>query len=90
MQLAEFEALIDNKIGPEAYEKIETVYMWHPSISDTKGKEQIAYLYTEFEMQVIEDMLPRAQKLMNIKMQVDALKVQIRTLEKTAMKISNL
>ena len=35
---------------------IEYVYMYHPSISNVDGKEQIAYLYVQFGMQIIQDM----------------------------------
>lgn len=86
----EFENLVDNVISPEVFEKINTVYVWHPSISDTKGKDQVAYLYINFEMQVIEDMLPRAQKIMELEQKISNCKTRIRELEIEKNKIANL
>ena len=44
------------------YETIETVYAFHPAISEVRGKEQITWLYTTLGMTVINDMLARAIK----------------------------
>ena len=56
-----------NKWNPEVkeptaieYENIEYVYTWHPSIDSVKGKDQIAYLYVNFGMRVIYDMITTA------------------------------
>lgn len=42
------------------YWAIETVYAFHPSIDEVKGKEQIAYLVVNFGYRIIADMLPTA------------------------------
>ena len=39
---------------------IETVYTWHPAISETKGKDQTAQLFNQFGMSIINDMLKTA------------------------------
>ena len=44
------------------YEIIEVVYAFHPSISEVRGKEQIAWLYATLGMAVIHDLLPRVIK----------------------------
>jgi hypothetical protein len=44
------------------YEIIETVYMYHPSI---QTKEDIAYLYVNFGMSIIYDMLKRSEIIRN-------------------------
>ena len=49
-------------ISDSDYEIIETVYAFHPAISDVRGKEQIAWLYTTLGMAVINDMLPLSIK----------------------------
>ena len=41
---------------------IEEVYMWHPSIRNTSGKDEVAELYKSFGMTIFHDMLPRAKK----------------------------
>ena len=43
------------------YALIERVYTFHPAISETEGKRQIAELYVNFGMVLIMDMLPRAE-----------------------------
>ena len=48
-------------LSREEYTTIEYVYNYHPSIDAVKGKEQIAYLYTNFGMRVVYDMLPTAK-----------------------------
>ena len=45
------------------YEVVETVYTFHPSISNTEGKNEIAYLYVNFGMRIILDMLPTAKEM---------------------------
>lgn len=52
----------DNKRPTEAeYKLIEYVYMFHPAIGEVEGKEQIAMLYLNFGMSLIQDMKPRAE-----------------------------
>ena len=43
------------------YKLIEYVYQFHPAISAINGKGQIARLYVEFGMSIIQDMKPRAE-----------------------------
>lgn len=43
------------------YSIIEKVYTFHPAISETEGKRQIAELYVNFGMALIVDMVPRAE-----------------------------
>ena len=45
------------------YSIIEYVYTWHPAIDAIKGKEQIAYLYVNFGMRLIKDMVDTATKM---------------------------
>lgn len=49
------------KVTNEEYEIIEQVYTFYPAISETRGKEQFAYLYVNFGMSIIRDMEARAQ-----------------------------
>ena len=43
------------------YALVERVYTFHPAISETEGKRQIAELYVNFGMVLSMDMLPRAE-----------------------------
>ncbi len=66
MYKQEFEARLEDMVGhvmrvsDEDYDVIEKVYTFHPSISETDGKNQIARLYLEYGMSIIRDMEPRA------------------------------
>jgi hypothetical protein len=63
MMKNEFEDRIGNPVSDEEYGTIEYVYTWHPAITETGGKTQIADLYTNYGMTVIEDMVERAGKM---------------------------
>lgn len=63
MMKAEFEKLAGIMVSSDEYEQIETVYMWHPLIDNVKGKEQIVQFWN---LGVIRDMLPRAERLQAI------------------------
>lgn len=63
MMKPEFEDRIGHSISDEEYSTIEYVYTWYPTISETEGKAQIAKLYTDFGMPLIEDMVERAGKM---------------------------
>ncbi len=52
-----------NDITTDDWHKISTVYIWHPMISNTKGKSEIAALYNVGNMGIINDMLPTAEEL---------------------------
>jgi len=62
MTKQEFRALTKRDFTDEEYEIIEIVYTFHPSISETEGKMQIANLFDNFGFRVIADMLPTAVK----------------------------
>ena len=55
MTKQEFEQRLGWAVSENEYRKIETVYTFHPSISETAGKDQITYLYKTFGMRIIED-----------------------------------
>lgn len=74
----------------EEYDKIEYVYAWHPSISETgcEGKDQIAALYSTYGMRIILDMLPTAKKceglreeLRAVSMRADRIKEDLKALK---------
>lgn len=62
MQKQEFEERIERTVTDEQYKVIEEVYMWHPSIRNTSGKDEVVELYKSFGMTIFHDMLPRAKK----------------------------
>ncbi len=78
MMKSEFEKLIGKEVTPEDYEKIETVYNFHPSIDNVKGKEQISSLYLSGGMGVIGAMLPGARfaRLVDNELQLMRLEIE--------------
>ena len=60
MMKEEFEKFVGETVSTEDYNVIETVYIWHPSISEVSGKDQISSIYRQFGMPVIHDMLETA------------------------------
>ncbi len=60
MTKAEFEGKLGKKVSEKDYSVIEYVYNFHPSISNTEGKTQIAELYKLGGMRLIRDMVQTA------------------------------
>lgn len=73
MTKSEFEYLIHGSVTDEEYELIEIVYMWHPAIRNTSGKEEVAELYKSFGIIIFKDMYPRAMKLKEIDEEIRSL-----------------
>lgn len=73
MMKTEFEDLIHGSVTDEEYELIETIYMWHPAIRNTSGKEEVAELYLSFGLVIFKDMYPRAMKLKEIDEEIRSL-----------------
>lgn len=51
MMKEEFEKFVGETVSTEDYNVIETVYIWHPSISEVSGKDQISSIYRQFGIQ---------------------------------------
>lgn len=62
MRKEEFEDLIGQALSDGDYEIIETVYLYHPAIRDTSGKEELAELYKSFGMTIFYDLIGRAKR----------------------------
>jgi len=78
MMKPEFEGLIKSEISNEDYQKVETVYMWYPGI---ESKNQMAELY-EIGMALLNDLLPRAKKIMDTEREVRELTNKLEELKK--------
>ena len=62
MTKQEFKDLTNRDFTDAEYTAIETVYTFHPSISEVEGKKQIDNLYDTYGIRIIADMLPTANK----------------------------
>jgi len=69
MLKCEFEQRISHEISQEDYEKIETVYGYYPANKEL-SKDETAEMYLKFGMRIFNDMLPRAQKVRELEMQI--------------------
>jgi len=70
MTISEFNNLSTKKCTNTQYACIEKVYVFHPCISETQGKKQIAELYDKFGMRLILDMLPTAEKAAELEKEI--------------------
>jgi len=87
MMKQEFEELIQKEITKEEYDLIEMIYTTYPGIHDVYGKKQVADLYKVYGIRIFEDMLPRAEKIYQLEMQILDKKAQISQLEKELQKL---
>lgn len=78
----EFEMIAGVHVTPEEYEKIEFIYNWHPSISETAGKMQIATIWNIGGLRLIRDMEESARHAKAIDDQIRVEKEELKSLEK--------
>lgn len=85
------EVVKEGKIPPEPtdeqYKLIEYVYTFHPSISETDGKKQIAMLYVNFGMSIIQDMKPRAELMEKKEAQLRAARMALEEVQREIAEI---
>lgn len=81
MTQQEFRALAKRDFTDDMYAEIETVYAFHPSISEVGGKKQIADLYNTFGMRVIRDMLPTAIRARDYEARIAQKRHELRELQ---------
>lgn len=89
MTRSEFEHRITTrKPTAEEYQVIELVYTHHPSISNAKGKDEIAELYQRFGMRIIRDMEAAAKANRELEKEIATLDAQRQALveEQTKLK----
>jgi hypothetical protein len=87
MTIQEFEDFLQHSVSQEDFADINFVYNFHPSISETKGKEQIVILYQIGGMRIIADMMNTAIEARDLEDEIADLRGQ---LERTIKKMSNL
>lgn len=88
MQKQEFEEKIEKPVTDEQYKAIETVYMWHPSVRNTSGKDEVAELYKSFGMTIFYDMLPRAMKAKDLDEQLRKAQGEVQRIQEKIEELS--
>ena len=86
---SEFQERINRPITDSDYEIVEMVYTWHPSIDPHKGKDQIAYLYDNFGMRIIRDMVPTAEKSKDLLKRIEKLNAEVNQLREEYSELEN-
>lgn len=71
MMREEFSRYVEEMGGKDTltadqYKTVEFVYTYHPSISETNGKREIASIYVQYGYRVILDMVETAQRVKEI------------------------
>lgn len=87
MTRQEFNERCEVGVSDQEYKKIEFVYTWHPSISETQGKDQIAMLVGTFGMRIIEDMIPTAEKAQELENKRMSLRNQLESINEEYRKL---
>ena len=77
MTKQEFEAIAGKKVTDEQYKEIEFVYSFHPCISETDGKQQIATIFNIGGMRLIRDMNTTANQAQNLEDEERMLRTQL-------------
>ena len=68
-------------INDENFAIVEYVYNWHPSISASRGEDQLAMLYCTFGMNVINDMYLRAEEMQLLDCDLQEAKAKVEEIE---------
>lgn len=69
------------EVSTADWDIINKVYVFHPCISKTQGKAQIAALYSDFGMRIIRDMLPTADKAEELQVALFHAKGEVKKIE---------
>lgn len=77
MSKEEFKEMVNRPVPDNFYEVIQTVYMYHPCISNTDGKREIAKLYEKFGSRLILDMYKTATAVKEYDDKIQSLYAQI-------------
>lgn len=75
------------KLSDEDYGLIEYVYTFHPLISETQGKAQVAFLYNNFGVEIFKEMEAKAVMAQEIESRIHDLE---RSLADERKKLSEL
>lgn len=82
MTKQEFEERVTRSVSEKEYKIVEKVYTWHPSISETDGKNQIVMLFETFGMDFIRGMEEAADWMMNLDKEDREIRAKLKEVEK--------
>lgn len=82
MTKQEFEERVTRPVSEKEYKIVEKVYTWHPSISETDGKNQMVMLFETFGMDFIRGMEEAADWMMNLDKEEREIRAKLKEVEK--------
>lgn len=76
-------------VTDQMFDDINFVYTWYPTLSETRGKHQIAHLYMTFGFAIIQDMYDRACQSLKLEHELSAMRESLRELETKQSQLKN-
>lgn len=89
MNRAEFEERINGHVSDSDYKIIEKVYTWHPAISDTNGKNEIASIWIIGGMPLIKGMVEVAELTMKLDEEERKIKAQLEKIQSRKREVAS-
>lgn len=90
MLKSEFLRLINTEPPTDdEYELIEKVYNWHPAISETDGKRQVARLWDDFRITIFYDMSHRADAILQIQKALSRSRTEVEKLKEVQQNLQH-
>lgn len=89
MTKQEFEERLGRSVTASDYEKIEQVYIFHPSISEVEGKDEIVALFKIGGIRLIKDMLPTAMRAKELEIEIGKKKGELEQLKNLYEELKN-
>lgn len=81
MTQEEFECRLGRSVSKDDYEKIEKVYLFHPSIDDVSGKDEITTIFKIGGMRLINDMMPTAMRGEELETEINRMRIELEQLK---------
>ena len=81
MTRQEFENLAGVSVSVDDYKVIETVYVWHPCISEVNGKDEIVKLFQWGGMRIMHDMFWAATKTRDLREELEGHLLEVKRLK---------
>lgn len=89
MNIQEFEKRVNEAITDSDWEIIQKVYTWHPAISDTNGKDEIASIWKIGGMPLIKGMVEVADLTMKLDEEERRIKAQLTKIQNRKKEVAS-
>lgn len=81
MTREEFNERVNKEVPEKEYKVIEFVYQFHPLISETEGKDQVAWLYNNLGIGIFEEMEEKAAEAKGFEDEIRKTRIKLKKLE---------